>query len=98
MNHVAAELLKLAKELIAASTPFKDIPVGGYFHTGISKGMGYESNTVKVTVFQKTDKQNAKVVKSDWAPRQIGLIDRFSPFTQTWILDSLPTHDTRKGL
>ena len=97
MNHIAAELLKVARELIA-SVPFKDIPVGGYFHTGIGRGMGYESNTVKVTVFQKTDKQNAEIVKSDWAPRQIGRVDRFSPFTTVFALDSLPTHDTRKGL
>jgi hypothetical protein len=97
MNYAAAELLKLARELIA-SVPFKDIPVGSYFHTGTGKGMGYESDTVQITVFQKTDSQKAEVVKADWAPRQIGRVDRFSPFSPVFTLGSLPTHDTRKGL
>lgn len=98
MNTIAKELISIARDIIAAGTPFKDVPVGGIFHNGLSKGIGADSGETHVTFFQKADKSSAKIVKSDWAPRQMGSVERFTAFASVFPVDKLPTHDTRKGL
>jgi hypothetical protein len=98
MNTVARELLSIAKSLVAERMLFKDVPVGGLFHTGFGKGMGLERDVTRVTFYEKVDKSSAKAVKADWSPRQIGRIDRFSATSSIFPVDRLPTHDTRAGL
>jgi hypothetical protein len=98
MQDLAQELLRVARDIVSASTPFKDIPVGGVFHHGISKGIGYTSDEFKVTFYEKMDKSKAKVVKSDWAPRQMGVTYTFHPFDRVFPVENVPQHDTRQGL
>ena len=98
MNTIARELLLIAKSLVGARTMFKDVPVGGIFHNGIGMGMGATSGETHVMFFEKIDKSSARTVKSDAAPRQLGVVSSFRPFSSVWPVDKLPTHDTRQGL
>lgn len=82
----------------AASMLFKDVVVGGLFYDSIGKGIGFNSEEVKVTIYEKVSKSNGNIVKADWAPRQVGVTHRFSPFQRVWVLERLPDYDTRQGL
>ena len=77
---------------------FKDVVIGGLFYDGISRGIGATSGEVHITFFEKIDKTGARVVKADWAPRQVGAINKFGSNARVWVVEDLPSHDTRKGI
>lgn len=63
-------------------TPFKDLPIGGKFHTGKSRGMGVNSHVMSWEIWEKTSKSKGKVVdqRGNYF-RSIGKKGSFSPFS-----------------
>ena len=68
---------------------FKDLIIGQQFHIGMSHGIGFNKDVIHKTIYEKVDKSHAKVIKSDWAPRQLNNIDQFSAFSPTFPIDNL---------
>ena len=88
---------RIAMMVAGKSVLFKEVVIGGLFYDGISKGMGANSGETHITFFEKIDKTGARVVKADWAPRQVGAINKFGPNSRAWVVEDLPDYDTRTG-
>ena len=76
---------------------FGELKVGDTFHTGIAKGAGYLQHETHVDFHEKISPSQSKIVKSDWAPRQVGNTRDMNHNYRVFKMP-IPSHDTRGGL